>query len=162
MSTVKTVEGQLNANGHRYALVVGRFNAFIVESLQAGAVGTLTQHGCAREDIIVYMVPGAFEIPLVAKKVAESGQVDGVIALGAVIRGSTPHFDYVANEAAKGIAPVSLSTGCPVSFGVLTCDTIEQAIERAGTKAGNKGAEAALAAIEMINVINQIKDGPKP
>ena len=159
MSTVKTVEGRLNADGHRYALVVGRFNAFIVESLMAGAIGTLVQHGCKRDDITVYMVPGAFEIPLMAQKVASKGNVDGVIALGAVIRGATPHFDYVSNEAAKGVSQAALSTGRPVSFGVLTCDTIEQAIERAGTKAGNKGAEAALAAIEMVDVLQQLEGG---
>ena len=161
MTEVTTVEGQLNANGHRYALVVGRFNGFIVESLTKGAIGTLVQHGCRREDITVFMVPGAFEIPLMAQKVAQSGNFDGVITLGAVIRGATPHFDFVSNEAAKGVSQAALATGRPVSFGVLTCDTIEQAIERAGTKAGNKGVEAALAAIEMVNVTAQLEEGSK-
>ena len=156
MSTPTTVEGQMNAQGHRYALVVGRFNSFIVEQLVSGAMDNLLRHGCDANNITIYRVPGGFELPMVARKAAESGRYDAVIALGAVIRGSTPHFDYICAEATKGLASASLDTGIPVSYGLLTCDTIEQAIERAGTKAGNKGAEAASAAMEMVNLYKQM------
>ena len=156
MSTPTTIEGQMNAQGHRYALVVGRFNSFIVEQLVSGAMDNLLRHGCDANNITIYRVPGGFELPMVARKAAESGRYDAVIALGAVIRGSTPHFDYICAEATKGLASASLDTGIPVSYGLLTCDTIEQAIERAGTKAGNKGAEAASAAMEMVNLYKQM------
>ena len=155
--SIETVEGGLIVNGARFGLVVSRFNGFIVESLQSGAIDTLLRHGAEESDIEVVKVPGAHEIPLVAQKMAESGKYDAIIALGAVIRGATPHFDYVAGECAKGLAAVSLRTGMPVAFGVLTVDTIEQAIERAGTKAGNKGGEAALSAIEMVNLLRRLE-----
>ncbi len=155
--SIETVEGGLIVNGARFGLVVSRFNGFIVESLQSGAIDTLLRHGAEESDIEVVKVPGAHEIPLVAQKMAESGKYDAIIALGAVIRGATPHFDYVAGECAKGLAAVSQRTGMPVAFGVLTVDTIEQAIERAGTKAGNKGGEAALSAIEMVNLLRRLE-----
>ena len=151
-----TIEGQLNAKGLKFALVAGRFNDFITERLVGGAVDYLTRHGGEREDITLVRVPGAFEIPLAAKKLAASGKYAGVICLGAVIRGATPHFDFVANECAKGLAQVMLETNVPVGFGVLTVDTLEQAIERAGSKAGNKGVEAAGAVLEMVRVLEQI------
>ncbi|KMY67039.1 6,7-dimethyl-8-ribityllumazine synthase [Desulfocarbo indianensis] len=153
---VKTLEGKLQAQGMRFACVVGRFNDFISGKLLEGALDTLKRHGADENDITVAWVPGAFEIPLVAAKLAKSGNYDAVLTLGAVIRGSTPHFDYVAAEVSKGVAAVGLETGVPVIFGVLTTDTIEQAIERAGTKAGNKGADAAMAAMEMVNLLNQV------
>ena len=156
MSTPRNVDGQLNASGHKYAIVVARFNSFIVEQLVNGAIDALTRHGCNADDITIYRVPGGFEMPLAAQRVARAGGIDAIIALGAVIRGATPHFDFVANEATKGLAGVSMETGLPVANGVLTCDSIEQAIERAGTKAGNKGADAALAATEMVNLLRQI------
>ena len=159
MSEPTTIEGHLTAKGHRYALVVARFNHFIVDHLVSGAIDTIVRHGGDRDQITIYRVPGGFEMPIAAKHIVEKGGVDAVIALGAVIRGSTPHFDYVASEATKGLAQVSLSSGIPVGFGLLTCDTIEQAIERAGTKAGNKGAEAALAAMEMVEFISQLGGG---
>ena len=152
----KMIEGLLQAQGMRFALVVGRFNDFIGAKLVEGALDTLKRHGAGDEDIAIAWVPGAFEIPLAARKLAISGQYDAVITLGAVIRGSTPHFDYVAAEVSKGVAQVGLETGLPVIFGVLTTDSIEQAIERAGTKAGNKGADAALAAIEMVDLLRKI------
>lgn len=142
----------------RYALVVARFNSFVVDSLLAGALDTLRRHGIPDEQIDVYHVPGAFEIPVTVQKVAQ-GPVDAVIALGAVIRGGTPHFEYVAGECVKGLSAVSLSSGKPVAFGVLTVDTIEQAIERSGTKAGNKGSEAALTALEMVSLFQQMDAG---
>ncbi|MFH1090957.1 MAG: 6,7-dimethyl-8-ribityllumazine synthase [Pseudomonadota bacterium] len=148
----KFFEGRLNAAGIKFALVVTRFNDFITEKLLAGALDALIRSGADDDDLLVLRVPGAFEIPLTAKKVAQSGEVDAVVCLGAVIRGATPHFEYVAAEVSKGIAAVSLETGVPLTFGVITADTIEQAIERAGTKAGNKGWEAAVAAIEMVNL----------
>ncbi len=154
--TIKTIEGALNVQNARFCLVVARFNSFIVESLLEGAIDTIKRHGAAESDITVVRVPGAFEMPLVVEKVAASGNYDAVVALGAVIRGGTPHFEYVAGECVKGIAQVTLKHGVPVSFGVLTVDTIEQAIERAGTKAGNKGGEAAMSAIEMVNLLRQI------
>ena len=153
--TVKTIEGNLVASG-KFAIIVGRWNAFVVESLLQGALDCLKRHGADEKNITVIRAPGAFEMPLVAKKVAASKKYDAVIALGAVIRGGTPHFEYVAGECVKGIAQVSLDAGIPVTFGVLTVDTIEQAIERAGTKAGNKGDEAALSAIEMVNLLGQL------
>ncbi len=154
--TIKTIEGALNVQNARFCLVVARFNSFIVESLLEGAVDTLKRHGAAEADITVVRVPGAFELPLALEKVAAKGEYDAIIALGAVIRGGTPHFEYVASECVKGMAQVNLKHGVPVSFGVLTVDTIEQAIERAGTKAGNKGAEAAMSAIEMVNLLRQL------
>jgi len=156
MAEIKTVEGGLTVSGARFAIVVSRFNSFVVESLLGGALDALRRHGAEDAGIEVVRVPGAFEMPLVAQKLMQSGRHDAVIALGAVIRGGTPHFDYVAGECTKGLAQASLSTGVPVAFGVLTTDTIEQAIERAGTKAGNKGAEAAMTAIEMVNLMRSL------
>ncbi|MDF2178020.1 6,7-dimethyl-8-ribityllumazine synthase [Aliiglaciecola sp. CAU 1673] len=151
------IEGNLRATGKKFALVVSRFNSFVVESLVDGALDTLERVGEVNEqDITLVRVPGAYELPLAAKKLAEKGQFDAIIALGAVIRGGTPHFDFVAGECNKGLAQVSLEFGVPVSFGVITTDNIEQAIERSGTKAGNKGAEAAMGALEMVNVVDQI------
>ena len=155
----KTFEGHLNAAGLRFAIVATRWNDFIVDKLVAGARTALRQHGCDEAQIDLAMAPGAYEVPFVAKKLSQTGRYDGVIALGCVIRGATPHFDYVAGEAATGIASAAKETGVPISFGVLTVDTIEQAIERAGTKAGNKGAEAALACLETINLIKSIEEG---
>jgi 6,7-dimethyl-8-ribityllumazine synthase len=153
---MKTYAGDLIVRDARIALVASRFNAFIVEHLVNGAVDMLTRHGCPESSIEVIHCPGAFEIPLVVKRLAAGRRFDGIIALGAVIRGSTPHFDYVAGECTKGLASVSLESGIPVGFGVLTVDTIEQAIERAGTKAGNKGAEAAASVVEMINLLKKL------
>lgn len=152
----QTFEGNLVGTDLKVGMVVGRFNEFITSKLLSGAEDALRRHGVNEEDIDVAWVPGAFEIPLVAKKMAESGKYHAVITLGTVIRGSTPHFDYVSNEVSKGVASVSMDAGIPVIFGVLTTDTIEQAIERAGTKAGNKGAEAAISAIEMANLLKEI------
>ncbi|MEW6265513.1 MAG: 6,7-dimethyl-8-ribityllumazine synthase [Thermodesulfobacteriota bacterium] len=156
----KFLEGNLNAAGLKFAVVVTRFNDFITEKLLAGALDALNRCGAASEDVVVLKVPGAFEIPVTAKKLARSGRFDAVICLGAVIRGATPHFDYIAAEVSKGVAAVSLDTGVPLSFGVLTTDTIEQAIERAGTKSGNKGWEAAVTAIEMVNLLKQFPQVP--
>lgn len=152
---VTYLEGDLRAEGLRIGIVVSRFNAFIGERLLDGALDTLKRHGAAEENIDVVRVPGAYEIPLLAQKMAKSGRYDAVICLGAVIRGATAHFEYVAGEAAKGIAQVGLAAEVPVIFGVLTTDTIEQAIERAGSKAGNKGAESAAVAIEMVNLLRR-------
>ena len=152
----KVLEGKLVSKGKKYGIVVSRFNEFISNKLLGGALDALARHGATEQEITVAWTPGAFEIPLVAQKMAASKKFDAVIALGAVIRGGTPHFDYVANEVSKGVAHVSLATGVPVLFGVVTTDTIEQAIERAGTKAGNKGYDAAVAAIEMANLMEQI------
>jgi 6,7-dimethyl-8-ribityllumazine synthase len=152
---MKTYEGNLIAQGLKFGIVVGRFNEFIGGKLITGALDGLKRHGVEENDIELLWVPGAFEIPLAAKKMAKTQKYDGVICLGAVIRGSTPHFDYVASEVSKGIAHVSLETEVPIIFGVLTTDTIEQAIERAGTKAGNKGYDAAMTAIEMANILKQ-------
>ncbi|MDF2945205.1 MAG: 6,7-dimethyl-8-ribityllumazine synthase [Herbinix sp.] len=152
---MKTYEGNLIAKGLKFGIVAGRFNEFIGGKLIAGALDGLKRHGVEEDDIELLWVPGAFEIPLAAKKMAKTKKYDGVICLGAVIRGSTPHFDYVASEVSKGIAHVSLETEVPIIFGVLTTDTIEQAIERAGTKAGNKGYDAAMTAIEMANILKQ-------
>lgn len=150
------IEGQLIGSGKKFAIVVSRFNDFINDKLLSGAVDNLTRHGVSDSDITVAWTPGAFEIPPVTKKLAESGKYNAVIALGCVIRGATAHFEYVAGEAAKGIGQAAMQTGIPIIFGVLTTETIEQAIERAGTKAGNKGAESALAAIEMANLMEQL------
>jgi 6,7-dimethyl-8-ribityllumazine synthase len=150
------IEGKLSAEGLKFGIVVGRFNSFITERLLEGAIDCILRHGGSKENIEIVKVPGSFEIPLTAKKLAKSGKYDAVICLGAVIRGSTPHFDYVANEVTKGIAQVSLETEVPISYGILTTDTIEQAIERAGTKMGNKGFDAAMVAIEMANVLKSI------
>ena len=155
---MQIIAGQYTEANGRYAIVVGRFNQFVVDSLVEGAVDALVRHGVDEDNITVIRVPGAYEIPLAAQAVGEKGEVDAIIALGAVIRGSTPHFDYVAGESARGLNKVQMDTGVPCAFGVLTVDTIEQAIERAGTKAGNKGAEAALVAIEMISVLRQISE----
>jgi len=150
------IEGLLNAKGKKFALVVSRFNEFISNKLVDGAIDCLIRHGAEEKNISVTWVPGSFEIPMIALKIAAGGKFDAVICLGAIIRGNTPHFDYIAAEAAKGIAQASLQTGKPVIFGVITSDTIEQAIERAGTKAGNKGWDAALNAIEMADLINKL------
>lgn len=152
----KLIQGDLTAKGYKFAIVAARFNDFITGRLLDGAIDALQRHGALDADIAVVKVPGAYEIPLAAKMVALSKKYDAVLCLGAVIRGATPHFEYVSAEVSKGIASVSMETGLPVIFGVLTTDTIEQAIERAGTKSGNKGWDAALAAIEMVNVIKQI------
>ena len=148
-------EGKLNAKGFKFAIVVSRFNSFITERLLEGALDALKRHGAEEKQIEIYKVPGAFEIPLVAKLLAKKNDVDAVIALGTVIRGATPHFDYVAAEVSKGIAQSSLELEKPISFGVITSDNIEQAIERAGTKSGNKGFDAAISAIEMVNLIKE-------
>lgn len=153
---MKIIEGKLIAKSQKYGIVVGRFNEFIGSKLLSGAIDTLVRHGVDQEAIDVIWVPGAYEMPLIAKKLAKSKQYDAILCLGAVIRGATAHFEYVSGEVAKGIASVSLETELPVIFGVLTTDTIEQAIERAGTKAGNKGSEAASTAIEMVNLIEQL------
>lgn len=152
----RKLEGKLQAQGMCFALVVSRFNDFITGKLLEGALDVLRRHGADDDQITVAWVPGAFEIPLTAARLARSGDYDAVLTLGAVIRGATPHFDYVAAEVSKGVAQVSLDSGVPVIFGVLTTDTIEQAIERAGTKAGNKGAAAAMSAMEMVNLLRQI------
>ncbi len=150
------IEGNLDAAGFKFALVVSRFNSFISDRLVEGALDTLLRHGAVGENLTIVKVPGAFEIPLVAQKLARSGKYDALICLGAVIRGGTPHFEYVSAEVSKGVASVSLDSGVPVSFGVLTTDSVEQAIERAGTKAGNKGSEAAMGAIEMVNLCRSL------
>jgi len=151
------IEGNFRATGKKVAIVVSRFNHFIVDSLLDGALDALDRHGeVSEDDITVVYVPGAYELPVAAKKMAKSGKYDAIIAIGAVIRGGTPHFDFVAGECNKGLASVSLEFDIPVAFGVITTDSIEQAIERAGTKAGNKGSEAALSALEMINVMAQL------
>ena len=153
---IKTIEGGLTVSGARFCVVVARWNSFVVDSLESGAIDTLKRHGANEADITVVRVPGAFEMPVALQKIAASGDYDGIIALGAVIRGGTPHFEYVAGECVKGMAQVSLSHGVPIAFGVLTVDSIEQAIERAGTKAGNKGSEAAASTIEMVNLLKQL------
>jgi len=153
---IKTLEGALQAHNARFCLVVSRWNSFVVENLLAGAVDALKRHGVADSDLTIVRLPGAFEMPLVLDRLAAKGGYDALVALGAVIRGGTPHFEYVASEAVKGIAQVSLKYGVPIAFGLLTVDSIEQAIERAGTKAGNKGAEAATSAIEMVDLLRQI------
>ena len=156
MDKITTIEGDLNARDLRVTIVAARFNEFIVESLIKGAVHCLRQHGASESAIELIRVPGAYEMPVAVEKVAASRRADGILALGAVIRGGTPHFDYVAGECVKGISAVSQRHGIPVGFGILTVDTIEQAIERAGTKAGNKGEEATLAVIEMVNLLRRV------
>ncbi len=154
---VKIISGNLIAKGKKFGVVASRFNDFITKELVSGCLDALVRHGADDKDVVLVWTPGAFEIPVVAQKMAKSKDYDAVICLGTVIRGSTPHFDYIAAEVAKGIAKVSADTGLPVIFGVITADTIEQAIERAGTKEGNKGADAAVSAIEMAHVMAQIK-----
>lgn len=157
--TLQTFEGVFSVPaGRRFVLVAGRFNSFVVSSLVEGALDVLRRHGVAESDITLVHTPGAFEIPLVAQKLARQGRYSAIIALGAVIRGGTPHFEYVAGECTKGLAQVSLDSGVPVAFGVLTVDSIEQAIERSGTKAGNKGSEAALSALEMVSLLAALED----
>lgn len=153
---MKTLEGKLTAQNMKIAIVVARFNEFITSKLLSGCIDCLIRHEAADEDLTVAWVPGAFEIPMAAKKLAESGKYDAVICLGAVIRGATPHFDYVCAEASKGIAQVSMQTGVPVAFGVLTTENIQQAVERAGTKAGNKGVDCAMTAMEMVNIFKEM------
>jgi 6,7-dimethyl-8-ribityllumazine synthase len=160
MSNIKTFSGDFSAKDMKIGIVAGRFNDFVVENLISGAIDFLVRHGADESDIELARVPGAVEIPLAVQRMAKTDKYDAIIALGAVIRGGTPHFDYVAGECSKGLGQISLQSDIPVSFGVLTVDTIEQAIERAGTKAGNKGAEAAMGTIEMVNVLRQI-DGAK-
>jgi 6,7-dimethyl-8-ribityllumazine synthase len=152
----KVIEGALNAKGMRFSIVVSRFNDFINSKLLDGALDALSRHGANDDNISIVRVPGSFEIPLVAQKLANSGNFDAIICLGAVIRGATPHFEYISAEVTKGIAKVTLDSGIPVSFGILTTDNIEQAIERAGTKSGNKGWDAALAAVEMVNLLKAV------
>ncbi len=158
MQGVTFLDGDLCVQGARFGIVVSRFNDFITERLQGAAIDTLVRHGAKATDITVARVPGAFELPMAAQRLAASGKVDAVLALGCVIRGATPHFDYVCSEATKGIGAVAQQTGVPVAFGLLTVDSIEQAIERAGTKAGNKGVDAALTAIEMVNLLALINE----
>ncbi len=157
MSAVTRIEGDFVAQGGQYCIVASRFNSFIVEQLENGAIDALVRHGVNKEDITVVKVPGAYELPMVVQRVAASKKYDAIITVGAVIRGATPHFDYVSNECVKGIAQISLQYDIPVSFGVLTVDSIEQAIERAGTKAGNNGASAALSAIEMVSIFKNLE-----
>lgn len=154
--TIKVIEGDFKASKGQYALLVSRWNSFVVEHLKDGAIDTLKRQGIAEENIDVIYAPGAFEFPLVAQKLAQSKKYDAIVALGAVIRGGTPHFEHVAGECTKGLAQVSLNTGVPIGFGVLTVDSIEQAIERSGTKAGNKGAEAAQTALEMVSLLSKV------
>lgn len=156
MSQIKTIEGDMIVRGSRFALLVARFNSFVVDSLLEGALDTLKRHGAEDSHCKIIRVPGAFEMPLAAQRLAASKDYDAIIALGAVIRGGTPHFEYVAGECTKGLASVSMQHDVPMAFGVLTVDSIEQAIERSGTKAGNKGAEAALSAIEMVSLFKQL------
>ena len=154
---VKVIEGNLISKGRKFSIVASRFNDFMTKELVSGCLDTLVRHGAAEQDLTVAWVPGAFEIPAVAQKLAKTKSYDAVICLGTVIRGATPHFDYIASEVAKGVAKVSQDTGIPVIFGIITADTIEQAIERSGSKDGNKGRDAALSAIEMINLLEKIK-----
>lgn len=156
-------EGKLNAKGFRFAIVVSRFNSFITDRLLEGALDALKRHGADEKQIAIYKVPGAFEIPLAAKLLAGKREIDGVICLGTVIKGATPHFNYIASEVTKGIAQTSLELGKPIAFGVITSENIEQAIERAGTKSGNKGYDAAISAIEMVNLLkeNNLCEGGK-
>lgn len=153
---LKTIEGQLNAKDLKIAIVAARFNDFIVDRLISGATDYLVRHGGSEDNLTLVRLPGAFEMPIAAQKLARSGDYDGVVILGAVIRGATPHFDYVCNECAKGVAQASMETGVPMGFGLLTCDSLDQAIERAGSKAGNKGVEAASALLETIRVLEQL------
>ncbi len=153
---MRTIEGQMIIRDERIAIIAARFNESIVENMIAGAIDALKRHGASDAQLRLIRVPGAYELPLVAQRLAKSRQVDGIVALGVVIRGATPHFDYVCSECASGLNRVSLAHELPIGFGVLTCDTIEQAVERSGTKAGNKGADAAMATIEMISVLHQL------
>ena len=153
---MKVHKGYLDASGRKFTIVVSRFNEFITQKLLEGALDCLRRHGAGEEDLEVVWVPGAFEIPYVAKKIAEGGSCDGIICLGAVIRGATPHFDYVAGEVSKGVARIALETGVPTVYGVITADSIEQAVERAGTKAGNRGFDAALATIELVDLYRKL------
>ena len=153
---LKNIDGHMKADGLKVAIVVTRFNDFIVDRLVGGAMDFLTRHGMNPDDAVIIRVPGAFEVPLVCKKAAESGKYDGIVAVGCVIRGGTPHFDYVCGECAKGVAQVELASGTPIGFGLLTCDNLEQAIDRAGVKAGNKGVEAASAMLETVRVLEQL------
>jgi 6,7-dimethyl-8-ribityllumazine synthase len=153
---MKTYEGELQAKGLKFAVIVSRFNEFITNKLLDGALDALQRHGASGQDIDIMKVPGSFEIPLIAKKAAEKQSYDAVICLGTIIRGATPHFEYVASEAAKGVASASMETGVPVAFGIITSDTIEQAVERAGSKSGNKGWDAALVAIEMAQLLKKL------
>ncbi|MCH8175671.1 MAG: 6,7-dimethyl-8-ribityllumazine synthase [Proteobacteria bacterium] len=157
MSTIKTIEGNYNNGAASYGIAVARFNSFIVDSLLAGALESLAKHGVMDKDITIVKVPGAYELPLAVQKMLEGDRFDAIIALGAVIRGGTPHFEYVAGECVKGLSQASLGSGKPVGFGVLTVDSIEQAIERAGSKAGNKGAEAASSVLEMLSLMRQLE-----
>lgn len=156
MKDIKTIEGQLNAQELKVAIVAARFNNFVVERLIGGAVDYLSRHGISHDDLTIVRAPGAFELPIICDKLAKSGAYDGIVALGAVIRGATPHFEYVCAEATKGIAHISLATGVPIGFGLLTTENLEQAVERAGSKGGNKGAEAADALLETIRVLQQL------
>jgi len=151
------IEGELSAKGVRFAIIVGRFNSFITERLLAGALDALTRSGCPQENIEIVRVPGSWEMPVAARELAKAKRHDAIIALGAVIRGDTPHFDYVASEAARGLAQVAMESGVPVAFGVLTCNTVEQAVDRAGAKSGNKGFDAAMSAIEMANLMRRLR-----
>lgn len=157
MSVLKTIEGNYTNGSARYGILVARYNSFIVDRLLDGALDALRKHGVQDRDISLVKAPGAYELPLIAKKMADSGSYDAIVALGAVIRGGTPHFEYVAGECIKGLSQVGLNSGLPIAFGVLTVDSIEQAIERAGSKAGNKGEEAALTAIEMLSLTRQLE-----
>jgi 6,7-dimethyl-8-ribityllumazine synthase len=152
----REIHGQLAVDGQRFAIVISRFNEFITSKLTSGAIDALKRHGCDEENITCVHVPGAFELPFMAKKLADSGAYDAVICLGCVIRGHTPHFDYIAAQVARGVAQAAQETGVPTTFGVITADTLEQAVERAGTKAGNKGVDAALSAIELTNLLGQL------
>lgn len=154
----RVLEGELSAAGLKFAVIVGRFNSFITDRLLAGALDTLTRCGCPAENVEVIRVPGSWELPVIARAIAGRKTHDAIIALGAVIRGDTPHFDYVAGEAARGLAKVAAETGIPIGFGVLTCNTVEQAIDRAGVKGGNKGCDAAMTAIEMANLMRRLRE----
>ncbi len=156
LADMKTFEGMLDGSGKRFALVVGRFNDLVSERLLEGALDTLRRHGCAEEDLHVYRVPGAFEIPLLAQKIAQKGGYHGLLGLGCLIRGATPHFEYIATQCTRGLAQVAEKNGIPVGFGVLTCDTLDQALERAGSKAGNKGAQAAEAVLETADLLQHL------
>jgi 6,7-dimethyl-8-ribityllumazine synthase len=153
---LKTIEGQLDAKGLKIAIIAARFNDFIVDRLISGAVDYFVRHGGDRDNLTLVRLPGAFELPIAAQKMAKSGEYDGIVVLGAVIRGATPHFDYVCNECAKGVAQASMESSVPMGFGLLTCDSLDQAIERAGSKGGNKGVEAASALLETIRVLEQL------
>ncbi len=157
----RIVEGKLNAEGLKFAVVVSRFNGFVTEQLLKGALDALSRHGARDSDVDVYKVPGSFELPQLAKKLASAGRYDAIVALGAIIRGGTPHFDYLSRAVTRGLMQVAVEANCPVSFGVLTCDSVDQAVERSGTKAGNKGFEAAAAAVESANLYRDIGNGKK-